>query len=417
MLLGCLFIPSFELGVNLIDYPKLLIDDVGPIALVDTDSELILDVTSLAKSAGVNPRQTYSQAFGFCPELKIIQINWAKTNEITESFLSIAQEISPVVESLSSGCAMFDLQGSETYFGDINAVGKYLFDLEEQWVTGLTKHLPGQLQESSRSFLRMQIGISERKFTTQMAALFAEPDQLNYVTDKQGRQFLAPLSVQLLPLPNEYIDRLSLLGVTTISEYVSIPQAKIEAQFGTQGGYAWLVGRNQDNEKIRAITILKEPIRHHIELDSASSDLSVLKVMTQQLLAHMLNIAANKQISVVELRIQFETETGKLYFFDRVLKNPVRSIQNIWLAISPQIENLKCSEPISKLQIEFTDVVGESGHQLPLSVLHRQRKQQLQNTARHLKARYGSPTLMQIKEISKCHRLPERRFALGDYSF
>ena len=76
MLFGCLFIPSFELGVNLIDYPKLLIDDVGPIALVDTDSELILDVTSLAKSAGVNPRQTYSQAFGFCPELKIIQINW-----------------------------------------------------------------------------------------------------------------------------------------------------------------------------------------------------------------------------------------------------------------------------------------------------------------------------------------------------
>ena len=87
MLLGCLFIPSFELGVNLIDYPKLLIDDVGPIALVDTDSELILDVTSLAKSAGVNPRQTYSQAFGLCPELKIIQINWAKTNEITESFV------------------------------------------------------------------------------------------------------------------------------------------------------------------------------------------------------------------------------------------------------------------------------------------------------------------------------------------
>ena len=343
MLFGCLFIPSFELGVNLIDYPKLLIDDVGPIALVDTDSELILDVTSLAKSAGVNPTQTYSQAFGFCPELKIIQINWAKTSEITESFLSIAQEISPVVESLSSGCVMFDLQCSETYFGDINAVGKYLFDLREQWVTGLTKHLPEQLQESSSSLLRMQVGISERKFTTQMAALFAEPYQLNYVTDKQGRQFLAPLSVQLLPLPNEYIDRLNLLGVTTISEYVSIPQAKIEAQFGTQGGYAWLVGRNQDNEKIRAITILKEPIRHHIELDSASSDLSVLKVITQQLLAHMLNIAANKQISVVELRIQFETETGKLYFFDRVLKNPVRSIQNIWLAISPQIENLKCS--------------------------------------------------------------------------
>ena len=172
--MGCLFIPSFELGVNLIDYPKLLIDDVGPIALVDTDSELILDVTSLAKSAGVNPGQTYSQAFGFCPELKIIQINWAKTSEITESFLSIAQEISPVVESLSSGCVMFDLQGSETYFGDINAVGKYLFDLREQWATSLTKHLPEQLQESSSSLLRMQVGISERKFTTQMAALFAE---------------------------------------------------------------------------------------------------------------------------------------------------------------------------------------------------------------------------------------------------
>jgi hypothetical protein len=122
-----------------------------------------------------------------------------------------------------------------------------------------------------------------------------------------------------------------------------------------------------------------------------------------------------KNSLLVRVKIVFETDTGKLYFFEKLLKVPTNSLTQIWLAISHHIDRIRYSEPISLLRIEFLEFINQTGYQLSLFAMSRQRQQQLIDTAEHLRTRYGYPALFQIREISRWHRLPEKQFALADY--
>ena len=116
MALACLFIPSFELAVNLSQHTDFIDEIIPPIALCDPDTEKIIDVTFSARQFGVLPHQTYTQAFATYPQLRIIEINRVLTQAVSEKFTLIAQEISPVVERVSSGFVLMDIKGMETYF-------------------------------------------------------------------------------------------------------------------------------------------------------------------------------------------------------------------------------------------------------------------------------------------------------------
>jgi len=410
--LACLFIPSFELAVNLSQYTDLIEDIMSPIALCDPETEKIVDATFSAQQFGVLPDQTYTQAFTTYPQLRIIEINKVLTQEISEKFTLIAQEISPVVEKISSGFLLIDLKGMDTYFGGVELVADKIFSLSEAWISKITENKANQ---STGPLLQAHLGIADKRLTAQLAAFYGEPGVLNYIEQTAAVKFLSALPIELLPLPPDAIERLRLLQITKIGQFTALSRSIVESQFGSIGGQAWLAGKNRDTEYLRSNIFEDEKIFDEIQLLSPISDLKVLKIFTQNLLAQLLQEMKIKNSLLVRVKIVFETDTGKLYFFEKLLKVPTNSLTQIWLAISHHIDRIRYSEPISLLRIEFLEFINQTGYQLSLFAMSRQRQQQLIDTAEHLRTRYGYPALFQIREVSRWHRLPEKQFALADY--
>ena len=412
MALACLFIPSFELAVNLSQHTDLIEDIMSPIALCDPETEKIIDATFSAQQFGVLPDQTYTQAFTTCPQLRIIEINKVLTQEISEKFTLIAQEISPVVEKISSGFLLIDLKGMDTYFGGVELLADKIFSLSEAWISKITGNKANQ---SIGPLLQTHLGIADKRLTAQLAAFYGEPGVLNYIEQTAAIKFLSALPIELLPLPPDAIERLRLLQITKIGQFTALSRSIVESQFGSIGGQAWLAGKNRDTEYLRSNIFEDEKIFDEIQLLSPISDLKVLKIFTQNLLAQLLQEMKIKNSLLVRVKIVFETDTGKLYFFEKLLKVPTNSLTQIWLAISHHIDRIRYSEPISLLRIEFLEFINQTGYQLSLFAMSRQRQQQLIDTAEHLRTRYGYPALFQIREVSRWHRLPEKQFALADY--
>ena len=412
MALACLFIPSFELAVNLSQHTDLIEDIMSPIALCDPETEKIIDATFSAQQFGVLPDQTYTQAFTTCPQLRIIEINKVLTQEISEKFTLIAQEISPVVEKISSGFLLIDLKGMDTYFGGVELLADKIFSLSEAWISKITGNKANQ---SIGPLLQAHLGIADKRLTAQLAAFYGEPGVLNYIEQTAAIKFLSALPIELLPLPPDAIERLRLLQITKIGQFTALSRSIVESQFGSIGGQAWLAGKNRDTEYLRSNIFEDEKIFDEIQLLSPISDLKVLKIFTQNLLAQLLQEMKIKNSLLVRVKIVFETDTGKLYFFEKLLKVPTNSLTQIWLAISHHIDRIRYSEPISLLRIEFLEFINQTGYQLSLFAMSRQRQQQLIDTAEHLRTRYGYPALFQIREVSRWHRLPEKQFALADY--
>jgi len=410
--LGCLFIPSFELAVNLSQHTNLVDDVLPPIALCDPDTEEIIDVTFSARKFGILPHQTYTQAFAACPQLRVIEINTVLTQTVSEKFTLIAQEISPVVEKISPGFVLMDLKGIDTYFGDVASLADKIFCLSDAWTSTF---MGTRTNQNIRSLLQMHLGIADKKFTAQLAAFYGKPGVLNYIEQGAAVKFLAALPIEVLPLPSDIIERLQLLQIATIGQFTALSRSTIESQFGSVGGHAWLAGTNHDTEHLRSNIFEDKKIFDEIQLLAPISDLRVLKIFTQNLLAQLLQELKFKNSLLVRVKIGFETDTGKLYFFEKILKTPTNSLTQIWLAISHHIDRIRYSEPISILRIEFLEFINQTGYQLSLFEMSRQRQQQLIDTAQHLKTRYGYPALFQIKEVSRWHRLPEKQFALADY--
>ena len=410
--LACLFIPSFELAVNLSQHTDLIEDIMSPIALCDPETEKIIDATFSARQFGVLPNQTYTQAFATYPQLRIIEINEVLTQEISEKFTLIAQEISPVAEKISSGFLLIDLKGMDTYFGGVELLADKIFSLSEAWIS---KIMGNNTNQSIGPLLQPHLGIADKRLTAQLAAFYGKPGVLNYIEQTTAIKFLAALPIELLPLPPDVIERLRLLKITKIGQFTALSRSIVESQFGSIGGQAWLAGKNRDTEYLRSNIFEDEKIFDEIQLLSPISDLKVLRIFTRNLLAQLLQEMKIKNSLLVRVKIVFETDTGKLYFFEKLLKVPTNSLAQIWLAVSHHIDHIKYSEPISLVRIEFLEFINQTGYQLSLFAMSRQRQQQLIDAAEHLRTRYGYPALFQIKEISRWHRLPEKQFALADY--
>jgi nucleotidyltransferase/DNA polymerase involved in DNA repair len=95
--------------------------------------------------------------------------------------------------------------------------------------------------------LKPALGWDSSKFTAQAAARRTRPGHLLAVTAARERMFLKPLSVRLLPLPEETLQRLSFLGLRTLGQYAALPPAAVWQQFGRAGKLAHRYAQGQEH--------------------------------------------------------------------------------------------------------------------------------------------------------------------------
>ena len=237
---------------------------------------VVLDASPAAKTVlpGMSPQEAMARYKDAVP----IEADGARyEQEFSRVVLRLGYR-SPVVEAAAMGCAYVGLDGLQDTYGS-----------EERLLELLLQAVP--------SYLGSRIGVSEGKFTAYLAALSAQPGRA-YKAPHNIRDFVAPWSIDMLPIEWAIKVRLHGFGLNTLGQVAKRPIGPIQSQFGKVGARLWLLSQGIDDTPL---------IPHRVEeelLESASRhqvfDLEVRGTQEQleSLLAEVSEVVSHTILSI-----------------------------------------------------------------------------------------------------------------------
>lgn len=390
---ACLAIPSLAFQCEFVDRPGLV---GSPVVLSDGANARVLEVTREARDYGVRIGMTLRDAVALCPMLTVLELRPALVAKYAEHLGQAMEAVSPLVEEAEPGLVFADLRGTERLYPRVEDVRRAVF-------------------EGLPPVLRPQLGIAGHRFTAFIAARHAQPSEVVHVPDEDAPDFLADAPVSQLPLGVDVIERLHLLGIERCGEFATLPRHAVEAQFGFEGGIAWLAARGEDPRPVRPRPWERERVVEQVQAEPPLVSREAILHALEQMLGRALRHPRARNRFVRLLRLRAETERGGLWERDQVLREPLGDQGRLWTLLRSLVEYAEFPGPFSLVTLELSGLTEESGRQHSLFQEQARRREQLDEMVRHLKVRFGESPVARVVDLEPWHRLPERRRALLEY--
>ncbi len=349
------------------------------------------------------------------------------------ALLDILDRFSPAVEvSATARWTVFlDVSGTEKLFGPDA-------DLARQVIREV-------LREAG---LHSRAAVAGSKFVSGVAAPLASPGPLVVPTGGE-RRFLAPLSVELLPVSPEALSWLHRLGLRRLGQVAALPEHSLASQLGAEGVRAHRLARGIDREPVMPrprTDILEETMSFETPPESLEALLAALDKLLDRLVPRL-----RKRYQVCgQLRLDFISDAAAPGVAgsntvdshslepgaappggeasggitpravrprpDSVnLKTPLDSKLEIMGILKRHLEAASFPGGISEVRLGLARLGGETGRQKPLSSATRRRQEEaLQRLEKELGGRFGHGSLKKVVEVDPGSRIPERRMALVD---
>ena len=407
----CLWLPTFELRLELVRSPAL---DATSVALLATEGgtrRTVWQVSERAAEAGVQPGQLVSQAISLCPALTLLEPDPAHYDAAQDTLLEVLAELTPVVEPAGRGRVFLGMDGLARLYGSPqNQVLRVL--------RTLFRVLPAPLVAATRA------GLAPGKFGAWVAAVGARPGDPVIVPEGALRAFLASRPVSALPVEEATLDRLDRLGVRTLGELVRFPAPALVGQFGEEGGRAraWATGERIDTVRPWH---RPRPVRVALDFVVPVGQLETLNGALEQLLERALARPERCGRSVTALRVIGRLEGSGSWMVDAVLRDPTASKESLAFTMRSRIVLLPPPRAVEALTVELfrfgppssqtglfdrKDSAGraEQGRDLADGAV----PYSLRDAVCELKLRLGHSPLYRVVEVDPLSRIPERRHAL-----
>ncbi len=391
--IACLAIPSLAFQCELVERPGLV---GSPVALSDEVRSRVVDVSREARLRGIRTGMTLRDAVELCPTLSILEPRPALVAQYAEALVEAMSAVSPLVEEAEQGVVFAELRGTEGLYPTMEAVRCAVF-------AGVPPRLVPQL------------GIAGHRFTALLAALRAGPSEVVHVPVDDAGAYIAAQSISHLPLSPDVLDRLRLLGIDRCGQFAALPRHAVEAQFGFEGGLAWLAARGEDPRPVRPRPWEQERVIEVAQAEPPLVSREAILHALEQMLGRALRQPRARHRFVRFIRLHAETERGALWEREQVLREPLGDRGRLWTLLRSLIEYAEFPGPFSLMTLELGGLTEESGRQRSLFVEQTRRREQLDEVVRHLKVRFGESPLARVVEVEPWHRLPEHRRALLEY--
>ena len=391
--LACLAIPSLAFQCELVERPRLA---GTPVVLSDEAYVRVADATPEARLHGVAAGMTLHDAAALCPTLSVVEPRPALVARSARELVEALGAVSPLVEEAAPGIVFADLRGTAGLYPRLGDLKRAVF-------------------EGVPPRLRPQLGVADTRFTALTAAYRAEPNAALRVPLDEATAFLATEPVTHLPLAPEAIEQLRLLGIDDCGAFAALPRAAVEAQFGLDGGIAWLAARGEDPRPVQPRPWERERVEEHVQAEPPLISRESVLYALEQMLGRALRQPLARHRFVRLLRLRAETERGALWEREQVLREPLGDRGRLWTVLRTLVEYAEFPGPFSLVALELAGLTEESGRQHSLFVEQTRRREQLDEMVRHLKVRFGESPLARVVELEPWHRLPERRRALLEY--
>ena len=361
----------------------------GPIAVVDRTSGKPLVVDSSA-GASVRAGMTLEQAMSYHNGLIILDADEPYYRRVFEDVIEALLQVGDRVEPAELGTAYARIDGLESLYGG-----------EEKVAVALLDALPG--------WLNARVGVGGSKFTSYIAARTADVRSVA-VCPTDEAAFLAPLSVELLPLSDDFKNSLHSFGVHSMGGVASLSRDILADRFGREGTLAWELCNGIDGRPV--VPIKQETaIVEHASLPFSSTSIELLLATTDILLQRAYSRPQLRRRLVGSITLA-STVLGDAPWTQTVrFREPVGNWKDISQLVRDRVETQPPDAPLEDLTLTIEDIRAESGRQLGLLEEARDRRRdRIADIDRKLRARMRNvPALHKVVEVSPWHPVPEMR--------
>lgn len=228
----CCRVPDFLVSLAERQQPELA---GKPFALLGTD-ERVWAASPAARESGVTVQMPARQARMRCADVQLQSLDLETSQAEQNAFVKTLAECGLPVESPVWGQAYVDLQA----VGAVSdTVKPYCIDLGRQ-----VRDVLGKALEPS-------IGWDTGKFTARAAASCATPGHMRLIDRAIEESFLAPCSIDLLPLSPVAVQQLDWLGIRNLGQFARLPATAVWQRFGAEGKLAQKWAKGRDDRPVR----------------------------------------------------------------------------------------------------------------------------------------------------------------------
>jgi DNA polymerase-4/protein ImuB len=407
----CLWLPTFELRLELVRTPELDTTSVALLSPGESIRRTVWQVSERAHDAGVRPGQLVSQAVSLCPSLTLLEPDPAHYDAAQDTMLEVLGELTPVVEPSGRGRVFLGMDGLGRLYGSPPRQA-------ERALSSLFRVFPPPLVASTRA------GMAPGKFGAWVAAASARSGTPVVVSEEELPRFLASCPVGTLPVDPVVVQRMERLGMATLGDLRRFPEPSLVAQFGEDGrtALAWASARRID--PVRPWH-RPRPIRVSLDFPSPVGLVETLHGALHRLVERALSRPSRRGRSVTAARLGAHLEGGGSWFVETVFREPTAREEKIAFGLRSRMTLSPPPRAVETLLLELTrfgapsaqaslfdrkEHAGraEAGHELA----HGEVPVSLKDAVRELKLRLGHSPLYRVVEVDPWSRIPERRHAL-----
>ncbi len=389
-------VPYFVAALARRDNPDL---QNHPLVLVGPEQR-VLGVSAESAASGVAVGMTARVAEIRCPEAHLLDADPDRCRETSETLLQLLERISPKVEPHGWGGAYVDLGDSaQGYAGGAQGYASGV---------AVCKQVGRVVRQELGDALKPALGWDSSKFTAQAAARRTRPGHLLAVTAVRERTFLNPLSVRLLPLPEETLQRLNFLGLRTLGQYAALPPAAVWQQFGRAGKLAHRYAQGQDNRPVvpRWQTL---SLTASCEFDWPLVEQERLLAALGQLVSPLLAELRDNLQSCSQTRLAVRFDDDSVQQRTRTFLFPTANQAQVMRALGQLANGAHWPGSATGLKVALEQIQDAVAEQLTFFPGEDKREQKLREVQRYLVSRFGENRLRRVVLAQPGAPLPEWR--------
>jgi nucleotidyltransferase/DNA polymerase involved in DNA repair len=272
--------------------------------------------------------------------------------------------------------------------------------------------LARQMQRVLRDALALSstVGLSRGKFPALVAARVTQPAHPKLVAPGDEGAFLAPFTLDILPLNRETNRRLDKFGIRTLGAFAQLPAAAVLTQFGKEGRalHQWAQGRDT---RLVVSRPRKPSERLRQSFDGAVENRLALEAVLQQFGCDFEQRLATNGLTTSKLELALHLENGQVLKSHRVLREPAHNGRLIGRYLVRLLSQLTLPCGVDSVEAIAHDLTLPVMQQLDLfgQVTPTRRLTDLLDT---LSERFGTEHVYSVTDLDPDHWLPEYRYAL-----
>jgi DNA polymerase IV len=332
-----------------------------------------------AKKYGVKSGMSLYEALQLCPHLIIVEGDGEKYMYITQRFLKILENYTPILEFFSIDEAFLDITDTQDRFG-----GALMIAME----------IKRRLREEMGEWLRCSIGIGPSKLIAKLASDLKKPDGLVIVRKEEIPALIEQMKLSdLCGIGGRMERRLINLGIDTLAKLRRAPVDFLTEHFGITGIVLHKMSLGEDNTPVLPYYRVP-PVKsmgHHYTLAKDTFDMEVVAKVLFRLAEQVARRLRKDRYRGKTVTLTIRTHDLLFFSKQRTLKEYIDDGYRIFREAMEIMKTLSLYGPIRLVGVSVSNLAHDY-RQIPLFPGDR-KNDLLIRTVDRINDRYGEFTV------------------------